>query len=291
MSWWQLSLLATPDNVHRLCDLLTDAGANTVSMLGNCNEDIYEPPPDATALWSHTRVIGMFDKTVDIDKVLKFLQTALQLPELPDHRIDQLDDEDWQNKWMENIRPQSFGNRLWVYPSWYTAPPEGNINIILDPGLAFGTGTHPTTALCLEWLDHHNVTGWKIIDYGCGSGILSIASIKLGAAHVWAVDIDPQALEATIQNAVRNDVNQYISPIYPMDLPQKKADCLIANILANPILELVPSFANLVTSGGYIILSGILSNQTESVIAALECYFHIDEVVEREKWVRIEAIR
>jgi ribosomal protein L11 methyltransferase len=289
MSWLQISLLATPENAQSLCDLLTNAGAKTVSMQGDSQEAIYEPPADATALWSHTRVIGLFDQTTDIDKITSFLQTELQLPELPGYRIEQLEDKDWQNKWMGSTRPQCFGDRLWIYPSWHGSPPKDTINIILDPGLAFGTGTHPTTSLCLEWLDRHNVNGWKIIDYGCGSGILSIAAIKLGAEHVWAVDIDPQALAATLQNADRNNVSQCISPVLPTAMPGIKADCLIANILANPILELVPRFAELVRNEGRIILSGILSNQSDNVLAALRPFFDICAVVERADWVRIEA--
>jgi len=291
MSWLQLSFLTTPENVHRVCELLTEAGADTVTMRSGSDEAIYEPPPDATTLWTYTRVSGLFDDTIDMDKVLEFLQTSLRLPELPDYQIEHLNDEDWQNKWMENIRPQSCGSRLWIYPSWYTAPQEDSINVILDPGLAFGTGSHPTTSLCLEWLDSHNVNGWELIDYGCGSGILSIAAIKLGATHVWAVDIDRQALEATSQNAIRNDVNQHISPVLPTDMPRIKANCMIANILANPILELVPRFADLVSGGGYIVLSGILSSQKESVISGIEQFFDITAVVEREKWLRIEARR
>lgn len=291
MSWLQISLHATSENVRSLCDLLTDAGASTVSMQGGNNEAIYEPPPDATALWSLTRVTGLFDGATDIDKVVEFLQTALGLSEPPDYQVEWLYDDDWQNKWMEDTRPQRFGKRLWIYPSWYTLPHEGAVNIILDPGLAFGTGTHPTTSLCLEWLDQHDVNGWELIDYGCGSGILSIAAIKLGAAHVWAVDTDHQALDATLQNAKRNNINQNISPILPTELPQVKADCLIANILANPIRELVPRFADLVADVGYIVLSGILDDQADSVSASLKQYFDITRVVEREKWIRIDARR
>lgn len=283
--------MVASEKVQLTCDILTEAGAKTVSMQGGNDEAVYEPPPGATTLWARTRVTGLFDGSTDSDTILEFLQTTLKQSCLPDYQIERLEDEDWQYKWMEDIRPQCFGDRLWVYPSWYTPMHEDTINIILDPGLAFGTGTHPTTSLCLEWLDQHDINGWEVIDYGCGSGILSIAAIKLGAAHAWAIDIDPQALQATEQNASKNLVARFISPLLPNDLPTVKADCLIANILANPILELAPGFADLVSVGGHIVLSGILNNQTDSVLAGLEQFFDTDAIVQREEWVRIEARR
>jgi ribosomal protein L11 methyltransferase len=270
---------------------MTNAGATTVCLQGAKDEAIYEAPGDASIVWAQTRVIGLFDTSTDTDSVLEFIRTSLDLPELVDYSIEQLDDETWQDKWKENTQPLCFGNRLWIYPSWYTAPPAESVNVILDPGLAFGTGTHPTTAMCLEWLDQHDVSGWQLIDYGCGSGVLAIAAIKLGAAHVWAVDTDPQALEATTENARANAISQEISISSPEELPQLKADCLIANILANPILDLVARFADMLHSDGYLVLSGILTIQTDKIIAGLEPYFVIDAILERDQWIRIDARR
>lgn len=291
MSWLQISFTVTPEDVQSMSDVLTEAGAQTVSMQSGNDEAIYEPPPGATTLWSHTRVIGLFDGATDSNKVLEFVKTTLKKPVLPEYRIEHLGDEDWQRKWMESIQPQCFGDRLWIYPSWHATPHEDTINIILDPGLAFGTGSHPTTSLCLEWLDQHDIRGWDMIDYGCGSGILSIAAVKLGARHVWAIDIDPQALQATQDNAHKNGVHQHITPLYPEGLPEIKADGLIANILANPIRDLVPCFSDLIRSGGYIVLSGILKDQAAEIMTALEKWFDRDDIVEREGWVRLVARR
>ena len=167
----------------------------------------------------------------------------------------------------------------------------GRANIVLDPGLAFGSGTHPTTSMCLEWLDQHDINGWDIIDYGCGSGVLAIAAIKLGATHAWAVDIDPQALQATSINAMTNDVSQQITPLLPDELSHVKANCLIANILANPIVELVATFADLLPGGGHLVLSGILSSQTDDILTAIQPFFDLDTVHQSEQWVRIYARR
>jgi len=267
------------------------AGASTVTMLAANEEAIYEAPGDASVVWSSTRVIGLFDDVTDVNGVLEFLRTSLDLPELADYRIERLDDQAWQEKWKANSQPLCFGRHLWIYPSWYTGPREGEANVILDPGLAFGSGTHPTTSMCLEWLDQHDINGWQIIDYGCGSGVLAIAAIKLGATHVWAVDIDPQALEATSKNAITNGVTQHITPLLADELSQVKANCLLANILANPLLELVSFFAGLLPGGGYLVLSGILNTQTDKVIEALKPFFDVDTVHEREQWVRIDARR
>ena len=291
MTWLQISLCTTAETAQLLGELLSEAGAMTVSMQGNNNEEIYEPPPNVTVLWESTRVTGLFDINTDIKQVLDFLQSSLQVASLPPYHVERMENQDWLEKWMETIQPRCIGNRLWIFPTWLASSSNTGIQLILDPGLAFGTGSHPTTALCLEWLDQQDITGWEIIDYGCGSGILSIAAVKLGASHVWSLDIDNQALEATSRNANLNRVHQQISAIMPTRLPQHKVDCVIANILANPIIKLAPCFAELISSGGSIVLSGILISQISGVTTALEPYFDVDHVEEREKWVRISGTR
>jgi ribosomal protein L11 methyltransferase len=184
-----------------------------------------------------------------------------------------------------------FGANLWIVPSWTAAPDAGAVNILLDPGLAFGTGTHPTTRLCLEWLDAHPTAGQQVIDYGCGSGILAIAAARLGAGHVWAVDNDPQALTATRDNAGRNEVTAHIDTALPAGLPACQADVLIANILAGPLIDLAPHFATLVRPAGAIVLSGILPEQAAQVLAAYRPWFDMALPSEHEGWVRLEGCR
>ena len=291
MSWLQISLPTTAENAHALCDIMTAAGACTVTLVAANDESIYEAPGDASIIWSNTRVMGLFGETTDAESVLEFIRASLDLPKLTNYHLERLADEDWLGKWKEQSQPHCFGKRLWIYPSWYGSPHEGTANVILDPGLAFGSGSHPTTSMCLEWLDKQDITGWQIIDYGCGSGVLAIAAIKLGAIHAWAVDVDQQALEATTENAIINGIGQHITPLLPSELCQLQANCLIANILANPLLDLLPTFADLLAHGGHLVLSGILSDQTDKMITGLEQFFVLDAVLERDQWVCISARR
>jgi ribosomal protein L11 methyltransferase len=190
---------------------------------------------------------------------------------------------------MKNFHPIQFGDRLWICPSWLEAPEPNAINIMLDPGLAFGTGTHPTTALCLNWLDGVDLTGKTVIDYGCGSGILAIAAALLGATRVIGVDIDPQALEATRENAKRNNVK--VETYLSGDCPSIQADVLLANILAGPLQSLAPQFASLTRPGADIVLSGILHTQAQTVADAYGTWFNMNPAMQKEDWVRIDGLR
>lgn len=193
---------------------------------------------------------------------------------------------------MDNFQPMRFGKNLWIVPSWHAAPDPEAVNLLLDPGLAFGTGTHPTTALCLEWLDNEPVAGKQIIDFGCGSGILAIAALLLGAEHARGTDIDPQALEASRDNAGRNGIDSARFSLYlPGDMPREPAEVLLANILAGPLVSLAPQLTDLVRPGGRLALSGILAEQAEEVVNAYAGYFELDPVAEREGWVRISGTR
>lgn len=288
MPWLQLTFYSTKDKAEALADLLSETGASAVTMQDAADQPLYEPPPGATPLWQLTNVVGLFEEDTDSEAMLRQLKSAWP-GEFPDYRSEVLEDQDWERAWMDEFKPMRFGERLWIVPSWHE-PPEGDtVNILLDPGLAFGTGTHPTTRLCLEWLDGHEIQGKSVIDYGCGSGILALAAALLGAASVIGVDNDPQALVATLDNAQRNGVN--IRVYLPKEAPTEPVDILLANILAGPLIELAPRLAALVKPGGAIALSGILPEQAASVSAAYQEWFAMAPAVEQDGWIRLEGVK
>jgi ribosomal protein L11 methyltransferase len=291
MPWLQLTFETTPDDAEQFSDLLSDAGASAVTFLDSADQPLYEPPVGETPLWAHTRVIGLFDANTDMDAVLKQVSNGITPNSLPHHRISPLEDKDWEREWMDNFKPMPFGERLWIVPSWTEAPHPEAINILLDPGLAFGTGTHPTTDLCLQWLDKHGAQHDEVIDYGCGSGILAVAAAKLGAKHVWAVDNDPQALIASNDNAEKNAVSADISAVLPGAFPEIKTPLLLANILAQPLMEFAQRFAGYVSPGGHIVLSGILTEQAEQVAACYAPWFEMDAPLIKDEWVRLSGRR
>lgn len=233
-------------------------------------------------------MIGLFDAETDMKAVVAQLEQHPLLGAGFAHKIEQLEDKDWEREWMDNFHPMRFGERLWICPSWRDVPDENAVNVMLDPGLAFGTGTHPTTSLCLQWLDGLDLNGKTVIDFGCGSGILAIAALKLGAAKAIGIDIDPQAIQASRDNAQRNGVSERLELYLPQDQPESmKADVVVANILAGPLRELAPLISVLPVSGGLLGLSGILASQAESVCEAYADIFTLDPVVEKEEWCRI----
>lgn len=287
MPWLQLTFETTPDDAEQFSDLLSDAGANAVTFLDSADQPLYEPPVGETPLWSRTRIIGLFDASANMPAVLQHISQAIAPKQLPDHRISPLEDKDWEREWMDNFKPMPFGERLWIVPSWTEAPHPDAINILLDPGLAFGTGTHPTTDLCLQWLDKHCAEHDEVVDYGCGSGILAVAAAKLGATHVWAVDNDPQALIATRDNAEKNDAAENISAVLPDAFPKVKTPLLLANILAQPLMDFAERFATHVIPGGHIVLSGILAEQAEQVAACYTPWFTMEAPAHKDEWVRL----
>ncbi len=290
MSWLQIFLVSEAPIVEQVSDALFAVGAVSVTLLDAENQPVYEPPLDTTPLWGHTRVIGLFDGDTDSAQLQTQLQAALAPLPLPPCQIQTLEDQDWTRVWMDDFHSMRFGERVWICPSWEAPPDPQAVNIFLDPGLAFGTGTHTTTALCLEWLDQQaDFSGQTLIDYGCGSGILAITAVKLGATQVWAVDNDPQALQATLENAERNRVDSLIRPVLPEQLSKRKVDGIVANILAAPLINLADTLATLLNTDAPLVLSGILKEQTDEVIAAYTPYFRITDVVERDNWMRIVA--
>jgi len=288
MPWLQLTFYSTKEDAESLADLLSEAGAAAVTMQDAADQPLYEPPPGATPLWQLTNVVGLFDESFDSDAIVRALK-AQWSGEFPDYRSEMLEDQDWERAWMDDFKPMQFGRRLWIVPSWHDAPDGDAVNILLDPGLAFGTGTHPTTRLCLEWLDAHAIEGKTVIDYGCGSGILALAAALLGAKSVIGVDNDPQALVATLDNAQRNGVS--IQVYLPKEAPQEPADIMVANILARPLIELAPRLSALVKTEGALALSGILPEQAEAVSAAYSTWFDMQAPVECDGWIRLEGVK
>ena len=289
MAWIQFIFSSTPDGADPLSDRLSECGANAVTFQDNADQPIYEPEIGSTPLWQATNVIALFEADSDTENIVVKL-TQLMAPEaIPPYRIEAVEDKDWVREWMDNFHPMCFGKQLWICPSWHEPPNPNAINILLDPGLAFGTGTHPTTALCLNWLDRAQVKDKVVIDYGCGSGILAIAAALLGAKQVIGVDIDPQALEATQANAERNGV--VIETFLPADCPDITADLVIANILAGPLQTLAPTLIALSKPRSDIILSGILESQASSVSDAYQITFEMEASVLKDEWVRLVGHR
>ncbi len=286
MVWLRITLDSTVRDPELLSELLSAAGAEAVTFEDAADQAVLETLPGETRLWHHTQVSGLFAAGSDGPRIVDRLRQAVADPALRT-TIVTVEDQDWERVWMERFRPMRFGRRLWICPRGHTPPKPEDITVMMDPGLAFGTGTHPTTALCLEWLDARDIRGKTVIDYGCGSGILAIAAAKLGARRVRAVDYDPQALTATASNAEINDVGDVVSLHEPNDLAEAGSDILLANILAGPLQELAPRFARLVRPGGHIVLSGILTDQAPAVMAKYSAWFNMEPVIIREEWVQL----
>ncbi|MGA5656959.1 50S ribosomal protein L11 methyltransferase [Rahnella contaminans] len=292
MPWIQLKINTTGENAETLSDALIESGAVSVTFQDTHDNPVFEPLPGETLLWGDTDAIGLYDAETDMEEVVAMLENEPLLGKGFVHKIEQLEDKDWEREWMDNFHPMRFGERLWICPSWRDVPDPNAVNVMLDPGLAFGTGTHPTTAMCLQWLDSLDLTDKTVIDFGCGSGILAIAALKLGAKHVVGIDIDPQAIQASRDNAERNGVSERLSLYLPKDQPENlSADVVVANILAGPLRELAPLISVLPVAGGHLGLSGILASQAQSVADAYRDRFELDAVAEKEEWCRITGIK
>ncbi|ENM5735749.1 50S ribosomal protein L11 methyltransferase [Vibrio mimicus] len=291
MPWIQIKLNATNDNAEAIGDMLMEeTGAVSVTFLDAKDTPVFEPLPGETRLWGDTDVVALYEADMDTSLILQQIKASNMLAEGFAHKVEQVEDKDWEREWMDNFHPMQFGRRLWICPSWREVPDPQAVNVMLDPGLAFGTGTHPTTALCLEWLDNLDLTGKTVIDFGCGSGILAIAAIKLGAAKVIGIDIDPQALLASKDNAARNGVEDQIEVYLPKDQPEGLvADVVVANILAGPLRELSPIIKGLLKPGGQLAISGILDTQAESVAEFYRDDLELDPIAEKSEWCRISG--
>lgn len=290
MPWLQLIIASDENSADKISDALMDHGAVSATLQDMQDQPVLEPALGTTPMWSQTRVIGLFDANEDLNQVVKNVETQLQQT-LPNWKAEPLEDKDWIRAWMDNFKPMQFGHKLWVVPSTFAPPHPDAINILLDPGLAFGTGTHPTTSMCLEWLDAHPPVGQQIIDFGCGSGILAIAGILLGATKAEAIDLDPQALLATKDNAEKNRVQDKISTHLPEKFEKQQTSLLLANILAAPLITLAPYFAELTLLHGNIVLSGILAEQANDVLGAYQPYFDIAIWKQQDDWVCLAGMR
>ncbi|MBF9001246.1 50S ribosomal protein L11 methyltransferase [Vibrio nitrifigilis] len=289
MPWIQIKLNATNENAEKIGDMLMEeTGALSVTFLDAKDTPVFEPMPGETRLWGDTDILALYDAEIDTNLVLTQIQGSHLLAEDFAYKIEQIEDKDWEREWMDNFHPMKFGERLWVCPSWRDIPEPEAVNVMLDPGLAFGTGTHPTTALCLQWLDSLDLSGKTVIDFGCGSGILAIAAIKLGAAKVIGIDIDPQALQASQDNAERNGVKDQIEVYLPKDQPEGLvADVVVANILAGPLRELSPEIKRLIKPNGQLAMSGVLDTQAEDVANYYRDELDIEPIIEMQEWCRI----
>ena len=287
MSWLQVSIEIDSGAVEQLTEFFHEAGALSVTALDAGDEPLLEPAPGETPLWQRVRLVALMQPDTDTAK----LQTGLAEinATVANLQIEKLADRDWSSTWRESFGAMRFGRRLWVAPMDAEVPDADAVVVRLDPGLAFGTGTHATTALCLEWLDAHMRPGSRVIDYGCGSGILAIAALKLGATEVNAVDIDPQALQASRENARRNGINTGLSVQFPDALQASGVDLVVANILANPLIELSSQLPALLADRGEIIMTGILAEQAESVMAAYRDALDFEQPVSRDEWVLLSG--
>ncbi|MEW6983489.1 50S ribosomal protein L11 methyltransferase [Colwelliaceae bacterium 6471] len=290
MPWIQLRLSTDEETAEKYSDWMMACGAQAVTFIDAQDTPIYEPlPGDEVLYWSNTVVMGLYDASHDMDKVISYLQGIHPDKKAMAFKLEQLEDKDWEREWMDNFHPMKFGERLWICPSWREVPEPDAVNVMLDPGLAFGTGTHPTTALCLTWLDSLDLTGKTVVDFGCGSGILSLAALKLGASKVIGIDIDPQALQASLENAKRNQVEDRLELYLPKDQPAFKADVVVANILAGPLRELAPVIIEYVGESGLLALSGVLEEQAQSLQNIYGQWCDMDPISVKEEWVRLSG--
>ncbi|MFW1644027.1 50S ribosomal protein L11 methyltransferase [Acinetobacter guillouiae] len=297
MKWLQIHITVEQAQVEFTETLLSSLGAVSVTLDDAENQDLLEPLPGETPLWNKVIVTGIYaqeeGEDIDVTALETFIRT--QLPTEP-MRSEFLEDQVWERSWMDYYEPIQIGEKYWIVPEWIEPPEADAVNIKLDPGLAFGTGNHASTFLCLQWLGKTDVKDKVVIDYGCGSGILGVAALLLGAKKVYATDIDPQAVLATKQNAELNGVleNLYVGlpEEFNAEFKNQQADILVANILAGPLMSLAKEFSTLIKSEGEFALAGVIEKQVTDVSSIYSEFFDIVEVEKREEtWCRISGSR
>ncbi len=271
---------------------LEEAGAISVSIEGREDEHVLQAATEETALWEDCTVTGLFAGDIDLTTLVAGLRHQLAPASLPEPAIEPLNDSDWAESWKEHYHPFLVAPGIWICPSWLPPPDPAAITLMLDPGMAFGTGEHPTTALCLTWLTEQNLSGVSLIDYGTGSGILAMAALKLGAARATGVDIDAKAVEIARENLARNGLAEPFSACTPDELPASaSADVVLANILANPLRELAPRLTRMLKPGGQLVMSGMLADQADDVAAAYREAVDFHTRRERNGWVLLAGRR
>jgi len=291
MAWHQITVTTNENTAPTLADFFDQLGAVSVTYMDAEDEPVYEPAIGETKIWSNTQVIALYELDTDISGIKTAVFAQFKADELQDWLEEYIDDQEWERAWMEFYKPMKFADRLWVCPTDQEQREAGTVCLTLDPGLAFGTGTHPTTALCLEWLASHDLTDKVVIDYGCGSGILAVAAVLLDAKIAHAVDIDPQAITSTDSNALKNGVADKIISYLPEQFTPLQADVVLANILAKPLIDMAQDICALVAPNGSLVLSGILAEQAQSVIDAYQPYIAFEPLVQQEDWIRLNGTK
>jgi ribosomal protein L11 methyltransferase len=287
MPWLQLHLRTQRDRVEAAEHAFEQLGALSISFTDTQDTPIFEPDLGETPMWADTTVTALFDDGVKPSELITPICQQLGVPE-SSLDIERLEDQDWERCWMENYHPIECAENLWVCPSWKPVPKPEATNIILDPGLAFGTGTHPTTYLCLQWLAGQDLANKQFVDFGCGSGILAIGALLLGANSGLGIDIDPQALEASYANMQRNGLDTELFELFlPEQAPKRQVQLVLANILAGPLVELCDTITEYLAPGAWLCLSGILSEQEPAIRKAYERKLNIEHIAEREGWICI----
>lgn len=281
----------SPESIEAAEEALWALGAQSVTLLDAGDQPLLEPGPGETPLWPESTVEALLPDDLPDREVLLALSAGRIISSPAEVEFDHLSERDWVRAWMDRFQPMRFGESIWICPSHIEPKAEWGVVVRLDPGLAFGTGTHPTTALCLEWMDAVAFTGKTVTDYGCGSGVLAVAAALKGAERVYAIDHDPQALTATRDNALRNKVSGRIETALPGELDDARADVVLGNILAGPLIELAEHIASLVRPGGSLVLSGILEEQAEDVEDAYRPLIGKAHRMSREGWVRLDFHR
>ena len=289
MAWLRVSTVVSAELAHPLADALEEQEALAVTLADAEDEPVYEPTPGTTPLWQATRVEALFTEDADWERATQHA-TAMVGSSGIAWRVEPLADQVWERAWMDRFKPMRFGDRLWICPSAHPIPDEAEVVVKLDPGLAFGTGTHPTTHLCLEALDAMETLPASVVDYGCGSGVLAVAAALLGAQEIQCIDIDPQALTATVSNAEVNGVEDNLRVTQKPD-HLEPAELVLANILAGPLTELAPNLAELTKPGGTIVLSGILETQAEQLLHTYSAWFDMQPIATMEDWARLMGTR
>ncbi len=291
MAWHQISVITNENMAPKLADFFSNLGAVSVTYMDAEDEPVYEPAIGETKIWSNTQVIALFELDDDPELIKTRVLGKFKQDDLQCWLHEEVADQEWERAWMDYYKPMKFADKLWVCPTDQEQVEPGTVCLTLDPGLAFGTGTHPTTALCLEWLASHDLTGKTVIDYGCGSGILAVAAILLGAKVAHAVDIDPQAITATQSNALKNNVQDKINCYLPEQFAPFQADIVLANILAKPLIDMSEQICALVVPDGQLVLSGILQEQAGSVINAYQLYVNFNPLAQQEDWIRLDGVK